>query len=121
MKRLKCNDCGYVFDGNKSECPNCGCPASDSRTVSEEQPTSGNRKQNEIKHSNVHYPDAKRKPKTFEIVCYVLAGICAISFIFTSTTQSGYVNFDGSNIALRYEIAAFGWLIVGRITALINK
>jgi hypothetical protein len=62
-----------------------------------------------------------QKPKTFEYLCYIFAGLCALMFFFTHTTSGSYVNFDGSNTALRWEIAFFGWLIVGRITALINK
>lgn len=57
----------------------------------------------------------------FEYLCYILAGICAIMFVSTPTTKGTIVNIDGSNTALRWEIAFFGWLIVGRITALINK
>lgn len=60
--------------------------------------------------------------KKFEYLCYILAGICALMFFFTPTTKDGEViNFDGSNQVLRWEIAFFGWLIVGRITALISK
>ena len=59
--------------------------------------------------------------KYFEYLCYIFAGLCAIEFFLTPTTRGEVVNFDGSNTALRWEIAFFGWLIVGRITALINK
>ena len=57
----------------------------------------------------------------FEFLCYIFAGICAFVYYKTPTTRNGAVNFDGSIMALRWEIAFFGWLIVGRITALINK
>ena len=57
----------------------------------------------------------------FEYLCYIFAVICAFAFYKTPTTSNGVVNLDGSNMALRWEIAFFGWLIVGRITALINK
>ena len=57
----------------------------------------------------------------FEFLCYIFAGICAIAFFMTPTSRNEIVNLDGSYMALRWEIAFFGWLIVGRITALINK
>ena len=57
----------------------------------------------------------------FEYLCYIFAVICAFAFYKTPTTSNGVVNLDGSNTALRWEIAFYGWLIVGRITALINK
>ena len=35
MSKLKCNECGQIFDSNQSTCPNCGCPASECETVSD--------------------------------------------------------------------------------------
>ncbi|MBR3284582.1 MAG: hypothetical protein IKI60_04635, partial [Alloprevotella sp.] len=68
------------------------------------------------------YPQPnKRTYGGLEIACYCLAAICGIAWIFTQTTRSDYVNFDGSNIALRREIATFAWLIIGRLTALIDR
>ena len=29
MEKLKCKDCGQVFDSNLNECPNCGCPSNE--------------------------------------------------------------------------------------------
>ena len=34
MAKLKCTECGQVFDGNLKDCPNCGCPASECEKVS---------------------------------------------------------------------------------------
>lgn len=63
--------------------------------------------------------------KYFEYLCYIFAGLCALMFISTPTSRSSMgvevANLDGLNKALRWEIAFFGWLIVGRITALVNK
>ena len=43
MAQLKCNECGMVFDGMLTACPNCGCPASDCVVVREtEQHTQSN-------------------------------------------------------------------------------
>ena len=114
MSNLKCKECGMEFNSNLEECPNCGCPASECSVVNKGVNSSPQKKQ------QVNLPKAK-STDPFEIVCYVLAGICAVLFFFTSTTRSGYVNFDGSFTALQYEIAAFAWLITGRITAVINK
>ena len=135
MKQLRCNECGTVYSAQLTICPECGCPATDSVVVDEED--SPPNREDQVKGKNITMePERKnvqresqydnhlkpqKKKKTFEIICYCLAGLCALSAIFTSTTNGGYVNFDGSNSALRSEIAAFGWLIVGRITALINK
>lgn len=37
MGKLKCVECGQIFNENQDECPNCGCPASECEriTVSE--------------------------------------------------------------------------------------
>ena len=37
MAKLKCGDCGTVFDSNLQECPSCGCP-SNACTIVQEQP-----------------------------------------------------------------------------------
>lgn len=29
MNKLKCEDCGMIFDENMQSCPNCGCPKSE--------------------------------------------------------------------------------------------
>lgn len=102
MNNLKCTECGMEFNSNLEECPNCGCPASECSVVNKGVNSSPKNKQ------QVNLPEAKPQ-RPFEIVCYVLAGICAVPFFFTSFT------------ALQYEIAAFAWLITGRITAVVNK
>ena len=35
MGKLKCSECGQVFDSSLNECPNCACPASECEAVSE--------------------------------------------------------------------------------------
>jgi len=35
MSKLKCNDCGQTFESTLSACPNCGCPASESVAIKE--------------------------------------------------------------------------------------
>ena len=45
MSKLKCNECGQIFDSNQSICPNCGCPASECEKV-EENTTSSNERNN---------------------------------------------------------------------------
>lgn len=35
MSKLKCNECGQIFDSNQSICPNCGCPASECESMAE--------------------------------------------------------------------------------------
>lgn len=119
---MKCPDCGLEFDSSQQECPNCGCPASSCKFLEETIPqqTESNVPQ-KIEGQNIDSSQPKERKKTFEIVCYCLAGLSTLLFIFTPTSRGGYVNFDGSDTALRYEIAAFGWLIAGRLTAILNK
>lgn len=132
MTKLKCVDCGTIFESNLQECPSCGCP-SNACTIEQEQPqtiqnsnanfesrSTNEERQNEFQQSP---PPSyrKRKIRPFEITCYILAILFAIMWLLTQTTYGGYGNFDGANSALRKEIAAFGFLIVGRLTALINK
>lgn len=33
MGKLKCTECGQIFDDNLNECPNCACPASECEGV----------------------------------------------------------------------------------------
>ena len=35
MEKLKCTECGQLFDDNQKECPNCGNPASECENVQE--------------------------------------------------------------------------------------
>lgn len=35
MGRIKCTECGQIFDKTLNECPNCGCPASECENVVE--------------------------------------------------------------------------------------
>ena len=142
MNKFKCFDCGKEFKGNLSFCPDCGCPSSSCQRIEEQemtkeepirQQTTNDEQLNTVKQQssqpyqknlNSNYPQPqtpKRKAGTFEIVCYVFAGICAFLCMLQQTTSGGYVNFDGSNLRLFWEIAAFSWLIVGRLTALVNK
>lgn len=132
MGKLRCPECGTVFDSNLLECPECGCPASACTIVPEqpqtttdsnssessntinETPPNGNQQQNSI-------IEEKRKIRPFEYACYVLALIFAILWILQPTTSGQYVNFDGANRSLSFEIAAFGFLITGRLTAILNK
>ncbi len=37
MAKLRCNECGEVFDSNLQECPTCGCPAEQSNPVVQEE------------------------------------------------------------------------------------
>lgn len=39
MSKLKCNDCGTIFEGTQGCCPNCGCPKSDCTPLNETQNT----------------------------------------------------------------------------------
>lgn len=132
MARIRCVDCGTVFDSNLQECPSCGCPGNAS-TIVEEQPEAihdpnaifESRPTSDNPHNKSRQSppplDEKRKMHPFEITCYVLAVIFALLWLVTQTTSGGIANFDGSISALRKEIAAFGFLIAGRLTALINK
>ena len=36
MRKIKCKECGQVFNDNLNECPNCGCPASECEELKEE-------------------------------------------------------------------------------------
>ena len=132
----KCNECGQVFDGNLQECPSCGCPAS---ACSDEpiQPQTEHDSYTNVGQGSTIPPNSAIPPNEFqqfpppfnqkrsmdaiEILCYVFAGIFALSWLIQPTTSSGYVNFDGANTALRREIATFGFLILGRLTAILNK
>ena len=142
MKQFRCKECGGLFAVGMNYCPGCGCPATVCETVDDGVPpplddempppppidgVAGEKKMG-TGRENVQKPPQQpnfiipeKKKNYFEITCYCLAGICGLLFLLTATTNGGYVNFDGSNTALRHEIAAFGWLIVGRLTALINK
>lgn len=33
MEKMKCKECGQVFNSNLKECPNCGCPASECERI----------------------------------------------------------------------------------------
>lgn len=35
MGKLKCSECGQIFDDNLNECPNCACPASECKKMAE--------------------------------------------------------------------------------------
>ncbi|MDD5870002.1 MAG: DUF805 domain-containing protein [Bacteroidales bacterium] len=35
MGKLKCVECGQIFNENQNECPNCGCPASECEKIAE--------------------------------------------------------------------------------------
>lgn len=35
MGKLKCTECGQIFNENQNECPNCGCPASECEKIAE--------------------------------------------------------------------------------------
>ena len=35
MGKLKCAECGQIFNENQNECPNCGCPASECEKIAE--------------------------------------------------------------------------------------
>jgi len=35
MGKLKCAECGQIFNDNLNECPNCGCPASECEKIAE--------------------------------------------------------------------------------------
>lgn len=134
MAKLRCGDCGNVFESNLQECPSCGCPASACSNEPEQPQTTHHTNTNTGSSVTQETPpkeipelsspmEEKRKMHPFEIACYCLAVICAILFLLSlgSTTSGRFVNFDGSNQALRHEIAAFGWLIVGRLTGILNK
>lgn len=149
MSKFKCIDCGQEFDAKFSFCPNCGCPSSSCQIIEEEtalreepvqqetteseQPYAGLQQAQQPLNQNagqqmepltydIPQPSKRRtQPGTFEIICYVLAGICAVLFLIQQTSSGGYVNLDGSNRKLIWEIAAFSWLIVGRLTALVNR
>ena len=132
MAKLRCGDCGTVFESNIQECPTCGCPAS-ACTVEIEQPqptnglnssdspnTTNSTPINENEQSNPII-EVKRKMHPFEVACYALAIIFAILWLLQPTTSGGYANAYGANQALMKEIAAFGFLIAGRLTAILNK
>ena len=33
MGKLKCTECGQIFDDSQNECPNCACPASECEVI----------------------------------------------------------------------------------------
>ncbi len=35
MKKLKCSECGHIFEDSLNDCPNCGCPASECEKIVE--------------------------------------------------------------------------------------
>lgn len=37
MARIKCTECGQIFESNLNACPNCGCPASECEIIYEEK------------------------------------------------------------------------------------
>lgn len=131
MSQIKCTECGQLMPEGVNRCPNCGCPVENAPA---EQKTTAQPAQEtpEVEQQSTNsmtknppmsvYPQPnKRQYGGLEIACYCFAAICGIAWIFTQTTRSDYVNFDGSNIALRREIATFAWLIIGRLTALIDR
>ena len=81
MAKVKCSDCGEVFDSNLQECPTCGCPASASTIIQEPAETVNNSNSDQ----NSTYSDSqneqqsppplkeKREMDTLEKVCYGLA------------------------------------------------
>ena len=121
MSKIKCCECGLEFGSDHNECPNCGCPVSqpDKTRLSAagNGPTAGIPPYfpQQMPQQMPLPPNMGRHYSAFEIICYVFAGISAVLYILT------FFNYQMSNIALRHEIAAFSWLIVGRITALVNK
>lgn len=88
MARIKCKDCGEIFNDNLVDCPNCGCPASYSHIIpdekeenptekgdtfdTQEQPPTGgqNNSQRQYRATNHRYDkpnnsvDLKRHPAT---------------------------------------------------------
>ena len=42
MEKLKCAECGQIFNDNLNECPNCGCPASECEIVANSNANSNN-------------------------------------------------------------------------------
>lgn len=48
MEKLKCIECGKVFEATASNCPECGCPASECETIIEQQEPTTNNQEEEI-------------------------------------------------------------------------
>lgn len=129
MAKVRCSECGEVFDSNLQECPTCGCPASAS-TILQEQTEIVN---NSYSDQNSTISDSqseqqsppplkeKREMDNFEKACYILALLSFIMSFLVSTSNGWIANLDGEIKELEFVIATFGFLIVGRLTALINK
>lgn len=49
MGKLKCTECGQIFDDTLKECPNCACPASECERIVDVQSAQTNQNQQENK------------------------------------------------------------------------
>lgn len=47
MAKIKCKECGEIFNANLEDCPNCGCPSSESDLIEEQQTEQQTKQQTE--------------------------------------------------------------------------
>lgn len=102
MGKIKCTECGQIFDKSLNECPNCGCPASvcenvvevDNITEDSENTCPTNRCDNVMTSNNITVNDLLNTDwanKVYE--CGVL---------YWNTLKKRYFNFSGRASRLEY-------------------
>ena len=52
MGKMKCKECGQVFNDNLKDCPNCGCPASECEPLDSTDETNRGSNDTESRHDN---------------------------------------------------------------------
>lgn len=97
MSKLKCIDCGTIFESTMDSCPTCGCPAKNCEVV--KGPTTKSEKITDdgsvasTEETEVLFESARSILKWGRIFAFMLSGIVAISFIYYSVMFFNY----GSN------------------------
>lgn len=66
MNKLKCTECGHIFDDNLKECPNCGCPANECETIVNNTGTKSQNRNNVFVDSQ---PQNSTDPKYCRLTC----------------------------------------------------
>ena len=85
MNKMKCTDCGHVFDSGLEECPNCGCPANicDNYTENVNASNQDYGIPTSIKTTDTGYANEKAIKTYANYIFYITIGICMLALIIT--------------------------------------
>lgn len=110
MAQLKCTECGHVFEGNLKECPNCGCPAGESK------PSRSFSDEVDFGTTDTGYEQEKTIKTYADIIWWgamVIAAIIELITVFISLREIGSVFGSPFMTAVGGTLLALCWLAIG--------